>query len=344
MPDAVVVGGGIGGLTAAIALRRIGWSVTVLEQAAELREVGAGLSLAENAMRALDVLGIGDRVRRHAASSQVTGNQRLPSGRYLRRFREGRDVPLAAFHRAELHRVLLDELPADRIRTGRRVTAVPEADLVVAADGVHSTFRDLLWPDAPRPRKRYTAWRGVVAGIDVEGSFTFGRGRYFMIHPLPGGRACWALGSSSGGPETVRGWHSPIPELLAATDAVLRNDILDLGPLPAYTHGNVVLLGDAAHAVTPDLGQGACQAIEDAVTLAAALRSAPVPDALARYDRERLPRTRKIARTARRKGRVSVSPSPLVHRLVVAGTRWVPDAAVRRSTAGVWDWWPPRLS
>ncbi|GHF56398.1 2-polyprenyl-6-methoxyphenol hydroxylase-like FAD-dependent oxidoreductase [Amycolatopsis bartoniae] len=343
MPEAVVVGGGIGGLTAAIALRRIGWSVEVLEQAAELKEVGAGLSLATNAMRALDELGIGDRVREHAAFSQVTGNQRLPSGRYLRRFREGRDVPLAAFHRAELHRVLLGELPGDVIRTGRRVTAVPYADLVVAADGVHSTFRNLLW-DAPQPRRRYTAWRGVAEGVEVEGSFTLGRGRYFMIHPLPGGRACWALGSRADGPEAVRTWHEPIPELLAATETVLRNEILDLGPLPSYVHGNVVLLGDAAHAVTPDLGQGACQAIEDAVTLAAALRDEPVPAALARYDRERLPRTRMIAHTARRKGETAVSPNPLVHGLVALTTRWLPEAAVRRSTARVWDWSPPRLS
>jgi 2-polyprenyl-6-methoxyphenol hydroxylase-like FAD-dependent oxidoreductase len=344
MAEAVVVGGGIGGVAAAIALRRVGWSVTVLEQAPELREVGAGLSLAGNAMRALDALGIGERVRAHAAYSRVTGNQRLPSGRYLRRFQEGRDIPLAAFHRAELHDALRAELPAGCIRTGERVTEVPDADLVVAADGVHSTLRNLLWPDAPQPRARYTAWRGVVEGIRAEGSLTYGRGRYFMIHPLPGDRACWALGAHSGGPDSVASWHEPIPQLLAATETVLRNEILDLDPLPTYVRGRVVLLGDAAHAVTPDLGQGACQAMEDAVTLAAALQELPVPEALARYDAERLARTRWIARTARRKGLVSVSDSAFTYALVTLATRLAPASAVRRSTARVWNWPAPGLS
>ncbi|WIX78550.1 FAD-dependent monooxygenase [Amycolatopsis carbonis] len=249
---AVVVGGGIGGLTAAIALRRTGHEVTVLERAPELREIGAGLSLAPNAMRALDALGIGERVRTHSAPSEVSGTLRTSSGRFLRRFRPGRDEPLAAFHRAELHSALLAELPETVVQTGIDVTdaAEADADVIVAADGVHSGFRHWLFPAAPGPGFRYTAWRGVTepgVGPPVRGSFTMGRGAYFMIHPLPGARACWALGAAEPTPgvrnpsehaevaRRIADWPAEARELVAATrpDAVLHNDILDLDPLPA---------------------------------------------------------------------------------------------------------------
>ncbi|HWD06412.1 MAG TPA: FAD-dependent monooxygenase [Amycolatopsis sp.] len=359
---AVVVGGGLGGLTAAIALHRTGHEVTVLERTPQLGEIGAGLSLAPNAMRALDALGVGERVRKYAAPSEVTGTLRTSSGRYLRRFRTGRDEPLAAFHRAQLHGALLAELPETVLRTGIAVTDPSEvdADVVVAADGVHSGLRRVLFPAAPTPSFRYTCWRGVVepgAAPPMRGSFTTGRGAYFMIHPLSGDRACWALGAAESTPgvtypdehaevtRRVAGWPREARALVAATapDAVLHNDIVDLDPLPSFTCGRVALLGDAAHAVPPDLGQGAGQAIEDAVVLAAALRDKPVADALAAYDTARRPRAAYVTKQARAKAAADTSSAWWLHFLLALTVPVLPASVIRRQTAPLWDWTPPAL-
>lgn len=381
--NAIVVGAGIGGLAAAIALRRTGWDVTVLERRAEAGEIGAGMSQGPNALRALDALGVGDRAREVGTPFYGTANLREPSGRDLNRAESGQSLPLLGFHRADLHRLLLDAVPAAAIRTGAAVTGyqtapsdaavslgdeVLEADLVVAADGVHSTARRTLWPDAPDPAFwHYTVWRGV-ADLDLDpaaGGMTLAEDRYFLIMPLPGGRVYWALGaraetagerSADEAAEVRRrtaGWHDPIPALLDATpqDRVLHHDIADLdhAPLPTYVHGSVALLGDAAHPMSPDLGQGAGQALEDAVVLAAALAGAPdVSTALARYDAERRPRTQWIAHAAHRKGTGYISGSAARQRMLVWSTRMLSARTLASLTAKglarVWDWEPPRLT
>ncbi|MGA8117450.1 MAG: FAD-dependent monooxygenase, partial [Actinocatenispora sp.] len=314
---AVVVGGGIGGLATALGLHRIGWDALVLEQAPALGEVGAGLSLWPNATRSLDVLGVSDRIRAAGVPAVSRGGLRLPSGKWLRHKRPD-DIQVLMLHRAELHRALLAPLPPEWLRTDATVTAVEQgtqgatvtyrtrdgerqasADLVVAADGVHSAVRTQLWPQSRPPAFDGRAvWR-AVAGASVpaiEESITLGETQQFGMLPLPGDRVYWFLTGAVDGPRIrfddeyaeVRrrlvGWHEPIGALLDATrpDDVLHHDVLTLDPLPDYVRGLVALLGDAAHASSPDLGQGACQAIEDAVVLAACLDRQPdVPAALA---------------------------------------------------------------
>jgi 2-polyprenyl-6-methoxyphenol hydroxylase-like FAD-dependent oxidoreductase len=165
----------------------------------------------------------------------------------------------------------------------------------------------------------YTSWRGVTpVPVDVAGvaGETWGPGHRFGILPLRDGRVYWFAVANlppdaqlDGHAEVLRrfgGWHLPIPALLAATapETVLSLDIYDLTlPLPAFVVGRVALLGDAAHAMTPDVGQGAGQAIEDAVVLAAALTRGSMSEALVRYDAERRKRTQQILKAARRTGR-----------------------------------------
>jgi 2-polyprenyl-6-methoxyphenol hydroxylase-like FAD-dependent oxidoreductase len=203
---AIVVGGGIGGLAAALALHRIGWRATVLERAPELGEIGAGMSQAPNAMRALDELGVGEQARAEGVPSYSAGNLRLPDGRYLQRARRGDATPLLAFHRADLHGMLLQAVPAGWVRTCTEVTGLRQdghsvtvswdggeasADLVIGADGIRSAVRRALWPDAPPPRfLGRTAWLGVTdsGGIlgspdGISGSVTMGRAATFSSTP-----------------------------------------------------------------------------------------------------------------------------------------------------------------
>ncbi|MEU2081148.1 FAD-dependent monooxygenase [Streptomyces albus] len=380
---AVVVGGGIGGLAAAIGLHRTGWEVTVVERAPVLADVGAAISLHANGIRALDTLGVGEAVRA-ASRPQYTGGTRTPGGGWLARMdgavlERELGTPIVGITRAELHRLLRSALPegalaigaeavsADPAGAGRvRVTlkeGALDADLVVAADGVNSRLRAQLFPRHPGPvHSGSTVLRAITeeaVGLDMDFALTWGNGAEFGHIALPGDRAEWHAVLNS--PPGVRhadplarlrrrfaAWHDPIPRLLAATrpEAVLHHDIHELvTPLPAFAAGRIALLGDAAHAMTPNLGQGACQALEDAATLAAALAAEPsVESGLARYDAERRPRSQAVARAARQAGRMG---QQLSHPLAVAARntalRLVPSRATIRGILRHADWTPPVL-
>ncbi|WP_309113003.1 FAD-dependent monooxygenase [Saccharothrix sp.] len=367
---AVVVGGGLGGVSAAVALRAVGWEVVVLERAASFGEVGAGIGVMPNAMRALGVLGLADEVRR-IGTGRVGGGVRDWRGRALVRVAAGEHV--VAVHRADLHRVLRRALPERCLVTDTEVTAVDDldADLVVGADGIWSRVREVLFPGLPRPvYAGATAWRSVTSvpfARDLEVNQTLGAGTEFGILPLGDDRVYWYAatvaperGVVEGGEADPDGelgevrrlvgdWHRPIGDLLDATpaDAVLRHDIHELREQPpSYAKGRVALLGDAAHAMTPYLGQGACMAIEDGVVLAAALaRFGTVAEALAHYDRERRPRGLAVARMSRLAGRFGHrlrNPAAIAARNTVL--RALPSSAAVRGMSTFTAWRAPELS
>jgi 2-polyprenyl-6-methoxyphenol hydroxylase-like FAD-dependent oxidoreductase len=388
---AVVIGGGIGGLTAAAALHQNGWHVTVLERARSLEPVGAAISLAPNSLRALDVIGLGDEIRELAAW-QGDGGLRTPSGRWLSRSSAAAAAerfggPLVLLHRATLVDRLATLLPADAVRTGaaasvtdpgdaRRPARVTlpdgelEADLVVAADGVHSAVRRALFPDHPGAvYAGFTTWRVVIPapGVEFASHETWGRGRIWGTHPLKDGRvyayaaAVGPAGQRASDDEKAEllrrfgDWHEPIPSVLGAArpEDVLRHDVHHITrPLPAFHRGRVALVGDAAHAMPPTLGQGGNQAIEDAIVLAhhrplgsARAGSTPVGDDLAAYTAARLPRTTRIAGQAVRIARLNMTTSRAgmaVRNAAMAALSAAGPALFLRGFDGIADWRPPQ--
>ncbi|MER7497936.1 monooxygenase [Streptomyces pharetrae CZA14] len=374
---AVVIGGGIGGLTAAVALHQRGARVTVLERAPSLAPVGAAISLAPNSLRALDVIGLGATIR-DLAAWQGDGGLRAPDGRWLsrtsavaaqRRF----GGPLVLLGRATLIGHLAALLPEGTVRTAARAALTDpgdtrrparvttpdgelEADLVVAADGIHSAVRRTLFPGHPGPvYSGFTTWRLMIPlpGVEFASHETWGRGRIWGTHPLQDGRVyayAAAVTPEGGRCDDERAellhrfgdWHDPIPAVLAAArpEDVLRHDVRHLAqPLPAYHSGRVALLGDAAHAMPPTLGQGGNQAIEDAIVLA------HHHDDLAAYTAARLPRTTAIARRAVQVARLNMlrnRAGMAVRDTVLAALSKAGPALFLRGFDDIADWRPPR--
>lgn len=349
---ATIIGAGIAGLTTAIALRQRGWGVQVLEAAPEVRTAGAGLSLASNAIQALGHLGLSEHVinagqiirrldihdHRGSAMSSVDTSF-LPA-------------PIVAIHRTALHQILQDALPSETILTNQRITSLDDLssdvgrgapDVTIIADGIHSLIRSRIIPNSAPRYAGYTCWRGVVTMPDLNMEHaveTWGRNGRFGILPIGDQRYYWfacvnapqndpAMRNATI-PDLMRifsSYASPIPEILHATpqDAVLWNDICDIDTPQRWVYDRTVFIGDAAHATTPNLGQGACQAIEDAVILAHELDRGPnIDQALSRFEHQRIPRVTSIVKRSRRLGAIAQSQS-----MITAGIR---DLVVRMTS------------
>ena len=327
-----IAGAGIGGLAAAVALQRASLPVVVYEQAAELDPIGAGLSLWPNAVLSLDALGVasvrgatiprgGGGLFRWDGAPLAIGDAEAIERRY--------DAPLVLVHRAELQQALLEALAPDTVRVGERLEwftqdedqvslrfadgSMDTGGLLIGADGLRSSVRaGLLGNDPPRD-SGLVAYRAVVdfSEPDPVGEF-WGAAGVFGVAPLSGGRVYWYATQRKKEERELDAvfaeWTSPIPELLARTprEDVLRHPLHDRPPARRWTEGRVALLGDAAHPMLPFLGQGACQAIEDAVSLADALAEHGVgPEGLRAYERTRRKRAAMLVKRSRAAGRVA---------------------------------------
>jgi salicylate hydroxylase len=314
---AAVVGGGLGGMAAAVALVQAGIDVRVYEQARQLTEVGAGVSLAPNGLRVLDRLGVGEGIGRGAryASAQLL----LPDGRPVPHepgefIQPGRNVGI---HRADLLALLAGQLAPGTVRTGHRCTAFSQdggsatagfadgttatADVVIGADGMHSVLQGFVAAAAEPVFSGAVAYRGLVPRPDAHPADALrlwaGRGRHFLVYPVRAGQLLNYVGfvpsdtpvreswSAPGDPAALAahfaGWDPAIGQVIAAISGPggsgFRWAMYDRAPLPRWSSGRLTLLGDAAHPMLPHLAQGVNQALEDAVALATLLGACAGP-------------------------------------------------------------------
>jgi 2-polyprenyl-6-methoxyphenol hydroxylase-like FAD-dependent oxidoreductase len=366
----LIVGSGIGGLSAAIALRRVGFHVELFEQSTDLREVGAGVGLWSNAMSSLDELGVGEALRSGSTPLRIM-TAATSRGETLSRCdldTLGPEFASAACFvvlRPRLLAALAARVPVSSIHAGRHALGVKShdeyasvhfegdrvesGDLVIGADGLHSVARSsVVGNDDDIRYSGQTCFRGV-ARLRVEeralGEIQ-GRGQRGAVCAIDSETAYWWVAYNAPMGSVVeqqarrehllqryRGWPSTLEQAISATpsDAILQNDLVDRAPAQRYARGRVVLLGDAAHPTTPNLGQGANMAIDDAIALARALRDeSDVPRALARYEHERLPRTRRIVEQSWDFGRVCTWESALAVWIRERMLRLTPRAALRR--------------
>jgi 2-polyprenyl-6-methoxyphenol hydroxylase-like FAD-dependent oxidoreductase len=336
----IIAGGGIGGITAALALHRAGFDVVVYERAPAFTEIGAGMSLWPNATRVLRSLGVLEHLL--VSGEPVTQfNLHRPNGKLISAIAmTGFQTPALCIHRADLHRALRSQLPEGCLISGQRVEAFAQesdgviarfaggleahADGLIAADGINSAVRTQIHGSGEPIFRGYCIWRGIAPEIPgaVRGhiSETWGSGRRFGVMPMGQGRVCWYATRNSAPSQSdaqegrksevlalFKDWHGPIPELIEATNPadIIKNDARDRRPLKRWGDRRVTLLGDAAHPITPNVGQGACMAIEDAACLAKCLlASSDVASAFRAYEALRGPRTARIARQARRIGAI----------------------------------------
>jgi 2-polyprenyl-6-methoxyphenol hydroxylase-like FAD-dependent oxidoreductase len=366
----IIVGGGIGGLALAAACERVGLAYQVIERAPELREVGAGVGLWASAIRALTTIGV-DTSRFPAAAELATAEICSWRGAVLSRVdvsEEARALggrSLVA-HRGELLTAIAERVDPQRVRLAAPVVAVrEEGDAVVAelaggelvrgrllvgADGLRSTVRATLWGAAPPVYGGETCYRAVTdmappslrtireiqgpgqrAAVCVLGER---RTYWWATKVAPEGEVDRPLERRAELLERFRGWPFGVEEAIAATDpaAILRNDLYDRPPLANWSAGRMTLLGDAAHPTTPNLGQGACMAIEDAVVLARMLKlHGDHARAFAAYEAERHARTAGIVALSRRFGAVGQWRNPLLVRVREALVRLTPKSVLLRT-------------
>jgi 2-polyprenyl-6-methoxyphenol hydroxylase-like FAD-dependent oxidoreductase len=351
-----IIGGGIGGVAAAVTLRQIGVDATVYERATRMREVGAGMMLWPNATRVLRDIGLLEDVLARSGSS-TNFLVRASCGKILMSIALGKfDVPAVCVRRADLLAVLLSTLQPEQVRLGHEFHHLEQSrdkvrvyfadgdmkdhDAVIGADGIRSRVRQGLFGASDPIYRGYMVWRGVARydGVAIgpgTNTETWGAGKRFGILDIGQGKFTWYATlnvpsdhcDAPGGrkqeiQQAFAGWHDPIPNLIEATEdaEILKNGAFDSVPLRRWGNGLVTLLGDAAHPCTPNLGQGGCMALEDALVLAKCVgKEISFETALRRYESLRYSRTRHMQQRSLMMGHIG----QWENRLVVGGRRMV---------------------
>ncbi len=369
-----IIGAGIGGLTTAIALEQKEISAEIYEQAEELKPVGAGIIIANNAMQIYEKLGL--RPSLEAAGNSIsamnitTPNLKPLSSIDLRYFEKKYKVKNIAIHRGKLQELLLDKLSSTKINLAHKLTSISplaegyqlqfqnqepkDTSLVLGADGLYSQVRKDLFPDSSIRTTGQICWRAVTRyrlaqQYRHELNEAWGKAERFGFVQISDDLVYWYAVKSYRKDENelsvkhlrqyFQNYHPLITELIDSTteEHTYTAEISELNHIDHWFRDGVCLVGDAAHAMTPNMGQGACQAIEDAYVLAECLTRYPVKQAFAEYQRLRLPKAHHVAQRSRQIGQMAHLSNPLLVTLRNQVMRMTPPSVSRRQSEKIFE-------
>ena len=366
-----IIGGGIGGLTTAIALHQKGINFRLFEQAPEMKPVGAGILLANNAMQIFRKLGLyetileaGNRIERLL----VTDAQLNPfSTMQVGTFAEKYGVQAVSIHRGMLQQILLDQLPEERVYLDHQLRSIKHgkdisvlefdcqtisSEVIIGADGINSVVRDSIFPGSEIRDAKQICWRGVLE-YDLPPSYQHDlnevwdrQGRFGFLKIAPGKVYWYALKDVSNEKTNKNNlamefitFHPLIHDLIQSTSLAQIHEaiITDLAPISQWYEGNICLLGDAAHATTPNMGQGACQAIEDAFVLASCLEKYSYDEAFQHYQHLRKEKAEYVVNTSWKIGKVSHWKNPVAIAFRNQLMRWTPEKTALKTSSRLFD-------
>lgn len=371
----LIVGAGIGGLATAIALQKAGFQTAVYEKATALRGIGAGISLWSNATAVLEKLGLLDEAVSKGFVFDALEVKNRRGEMLMQSNVGGRRTPAICIHRADLIDLLQRSCAPETIYLGKTLERFEQSetsvkvffdegetatgDVFIGADGINSRVRRQIKGDAKPVYRGYVVWRGVVDfnanGFGVKNpSETWGAGNRFGLAPIGKNRFYWYATNNQ--PENTilspdelkahltsffRDWHAPVPQIIGATAAenILQNDCYDRPPERGWSSGRVCLIGDAAHPTTPNMGQGGCLALEDAMVLTKCLQNAAAPDKAFRdFENSRFARAKFINRRSLLFGRVGQWQNRFAVEVRDLLTKQTPPRSLERSLASVYDY------
>ncbi|MEM1217969.1 MAG: FAD-dependent monooxygenase [Bacteroidota bacterium] len=340
-----IAGGGIGGLCLALALQKLGMPYHVYERAPKLREVGAGIWLAPNALQVLDWLGVLAKVQEAGnvidritlADAKLNPLSDIPQTPIVQQF----GFSTVAIHRARLQKLLFDEIPEQHKTLGKALQRFEEREesvdlhftdgtlaagaYLIGADGIHSAVRQQLFPERRTRDSGQLCWRGI-ATLDLpddyrpRGMELWGDQIRFGISQIADRQVYWFAVSEqsatlpqdpilrkAGLLARYESFHPLVGQILEATspDRIMENTILDLDPKGRWYQGRICLMGDAAHATTPNMGQGGAQAIEDAYFLSQLQHTNPGEPGFAAFAQRRRPKVQFVVKQSWNTGKLA---------------------------------------
>ncbi len=348
MKKITIIGAGIGGLTTAIALKQQGFEVEIFETTVKFKKAGSGINLAINAMQIYKRLGIYEAILKAGNYTNTikirTKKLGLLTSTNLKKIEKKHNVKTVAIHRATLHKILVKHLENTEIKLNMRLKSLAQengkvilnfedgtshiAEIVIGADGIHSNVRNSIFADTILRDAKQVCWRGIsTVSIDAnhreELNEIWGKGKRFGFVQITKHEVYWyaLINKKDFKSKDVNlitifsDYHQTVKDIITNTpkENILCNEIWDLKPIVNWHKGNVCLVGDAAHATTPNMGQGAVQAIESAMALSISLKEAKnAIDAFNRYQKIRKEKANYIVKTSWSIGKMAQSNNLIV--------------------------------